>query len=372
MSMTVVYGRCLSSHTRGDAPRSLRDRLTLIAWLIFALALSLSLGCQSSGIERICEPVTQTGCSLDQHCSVDRSGSPICIDFPSDPLKVNAPCDTSEKCPVGTGCVSLYGHARCATFCDVNDGQEGDLLCSASLGMGSECIYSLSQRDEIGVCITPCNPQADQQSEICFAGQSCQLILGDSYTTCGSLGSLERGMSCDISEACGPHLSCVFDRYTSRCEELFIGVQTCSIGEVNRVIRWARDPLSGSAYTTCQNRIDLVTRHLNGIFYQLDLTLNTGVQLRDRCLVNGPRGSSVYDNKALMEDERLRRDLVLEISALLTESSHNVPGVWLLSNTQGESSSESCQRIDLTSGALEPTPCDLNLPSLCSYPPPAL
>ena len=348
------------------------------------LMFILLISCETNRLERVCELVSQTGCDLDERCTLDRDGSPICLPFSTEPLSVNAPCERSEQCPVGTGCVSQYGHTQCVLFCDAANIGEGDSLCQQTLGDQSKCALSLSQRDEVGVCTAPCDPrpQSQRSSEMrplgdgtaqdCFEGESCHLAIGAEFATCAPPGRLMEGSRCDVSAICLAGLSCIPDRFGARCSVLYVGTQDCPEGQVNRIVRWSRDPMTGAAYTVCRRLVDLKTRPLNGVYYQLDMTLSTGEELEQRCLSFGSATSAVSQGIDLVEDELLRRDLVDELSTTLMEAQLNVSGAWVLSEAEPRTSSGSCQRIDLTSGSLEPTPCDLTLPSLCAFVPSSL
>ena len=347
---------------------------------LFALLVS----CETNHLERVCELVSQTGCDLDERCTLDRDGSPVCLPFSTEPLSVNAPCERSEQCPVGTGCVSQSGHAQCMLFCEVADTGEGNRLCQQSLGDQSECALSLSPRDEVGVCTAPCDPRPQSQRSIemrplgdgtaqdCSEGESCHLAIGAEFATCAPPGQLMEGSRCDVSASCHAGLSCILDRFGARCSALYVGAQDCPEGQVNRIVRWSRDPMTGAAYTVCRRLVDLKTRPLNGVYYQLDMTLSSGEELQQRCLSYGSAASTVSQGREMVEDELLRRDLVDELSKTLMDAQLNVSGAWVLSETEPRSASGSCQRLDLTSGSLEPTPCDLTLPSLCAFTPSTL
>ena len=170
--------------------------------------------------------------------------------------------------------------------------------------------------------------------------------------------------SCSLDQRCTYGLTCVPNGSTARCQELSLANQTCAIGQVARLLPWAQDPLTGKAYQSCWTDVALQSISTLGHSYRLDLNLHPANQSTEGC------GSlSHYDLThplELLEEQQIsiKQDLLQEVRILLTEARISTPGFWL---DLGESNSATCQRFDLTSEALEPTPCELNLPTLCVY-----
>jgi hypothetical protein len=335
--------------------------------LIFYLSILGKMGCQSASTERVCEPGRQIGCAQGKRCTVDRGGVPICLEEFESTLEIGAVCHSSEECEAGAGCVLQFGQSRCVYFCSVEEQQRiGDDRCTQRLGVGSECLLSIGDREEIGVCAQPCPIDIDNElDQVCIGDDRCAVPIGGTFAMCIMSGNTAEGDYCSHQDDCENNLSCVSDGTVSICKTLILSDKRCVSGEVQRFLPWARDPLTGAAYVSCWSDIALQSTQLNGIHYRLDLALASGHLLSDRCQrlvgdIQEQTHAHLEDRTSLVID-----DLLQEISTFLAESERNVSGVWMKGG-QGEDSAQ-CYRFDLISKSIEPTPCDLELPSLCAY-----
>lgn len=328
------------------------------------ITISIFVSCQNSSTQRVCEPSTQTGCSTKQHCSVNEQGTPLCLDIPIQPKFSGQQCESSQECEVASGCILDLGQTRCVSFCSTEDQTLGHEQCQSRFGPASQCTRSVLDREEIGVCTQPCILGEHLDEPECFSGDHCAVPLGFSYARCMESGVGELNQSCSVDQNCAYGLTCVPDGSIARCQELTLATQTCAVGQVARLLSWAQDPLTGRAYQSCWADVALQSISILGHYYRLDLNLHPANQSTENC-----RSLSHYSRThpvELLEEQQsiLRNDLLQEIKVLLAEAQINISGFWLDLN---ESNRTSCQRFDLTSEALEPTPCDLNLPTLCVY-----
>ena len=72
----------------------------------------------------------------------------------------------------------------------------------------------------------------------------------------------------------------------------------------------------------------------------------------------------------LFEDEALRASLSETLGEVLTPTQRSLSGLWVAPSEydptmQVDESINNCQRLDLNTYQLEPTPCELELPTLC-------
>ena len=352
---------------------------------LFTLNLALQ-ACDSSIFdektvtERVCEPGLQSGCPQGKHCSVDALGVPICLTIPNDPLQVHRLCTSSQECEPGSGCIQFLGEARCAKLCSLEIPQEeANQRCQTEVGVGSECILSLLNREEIGVCSVPCHlgsntdtaPSANldmsRENEInnqCSMDESCSINLGLPYATCRTVGAQTQDGLCGINMNCQRGLSCVADGGLARCKTVHLSSQQCDPSEIEKMIQYARDPISGHAYYTCWSDIALKAVNLLGVHYRLILNRNRGQEVKEICTqLTEIAADQLFYLSDLDFESPHHLDLFDELKLLLEQTNHQVSGIWL------PVIDEHCLRLDLTSGTLEPTPCDLELPVLCAYQP---
>lgn len=358
--------------------------LSSLRVLLCFLVLIQCISCQSMSIERVCEPGLQTGCASDQMCTVDKEGRPLCLPISIDPIPLGAPCQRSDDCQEGAGCLMYLGRPQCRAFCSIESNQTaGNLTCIERLGVGSECSLALFEREEIGVCTAPCDLRPyevniDLDSErMCPEGLSCSLPLGEPQASCVIPGEQRRGERCSLEEKCDDGLSCILEGGFARCERVSVGVQDCGNGEVNRALRWARDPFTGDSYTACLSYLRLDAGPLEGFDYYLDLTLNSGEELLNRCIQMSGGRERIAEGSMLTAVPQELDDILVELSLMFSEAQLSESGVWVvpdgaLGSLDGRGEPIQCERLDLTSRTIEPTPCDLPLPSLCALEPQSL
>ena len=185
---------------------------------------------------------------------------------------------------------------------------------------------------------------------------------------------------------CGPQLSCVQDGSITRCKNLWTSDPEdlevrCSSDEVALSARQARDPVSDEAYYSCWSDVALLDHsqasiplvqddHVQTYLYRIDLKQVTLRGAIERCAqFNDPLSSSELAMN-LNDDEQLREDLINELNARLTPAQLALSGVWVApsdyeSDRQADDPLSGCQRLDLNTHQLEPTTCELELPTLC-------
>jgi hypothetical protein len=185
---------------------------------------------------------------------------------------------------------------------------------------------------------------------------------------------------------CGPHLSCVQDGSIARCKSLWTSdpeelEDKCSADEVALSARQTRDPISDEAYYSCWSDVALLDHSQASIqlaqddrgqmyLYRIDLKKVTLREAIERCAQFNDPISSSHLAMNLNDDEQLREDLINELNARLTPAQLALSGVWVAPSdyeidTQVDDSLSGCQRLDLNTHQLEPTTCELELPTLC-------
>lgn len=329
------------------------------------ISLCVLSACQNKSSQRICEPSTQDGCLPSQHCSVDEQGTPLCLDRPNQYKLSGDYCSSSRECEPETGCINHQGYTRCMSFCSSENIELGHTQCQDRFGLASQCELTLLSRSEIGLCSQPCSlNDLSEMGTKCFTEDHCAVPLGEKYAQCIMSGQIEAKQHCNLDQNCVEPLSCVRNGSTARCQVLSSSSQDCDIGEVTRLLSGARDPFNGKAYSSCWRDVTLQSISLNGQHYRLSFELIPEPQSLELC--SSLSNSVLAESLSFFDDQNvhLKTDLLSEIKSLLVEAQLNVSGFWIpLSN----SDFASCQRLDLTSEGLEPTPCDLALPTLCAY-----
>ena len=348
----------MNRHTQYDYQRQLV--------LVFqAILIYLVSACQSNANQRVCEPSTQEGCLSNQHCSINEKGTPLCIERPTSPKLSGERCVSSQECEAESGCVNYQGQGRCMSFCSSEDQELGREQCQNRFGQTSQCELSILNRDEIGLCSRPCPLPTDLSSNAaCFSGDHCAVPLGADYARCTMSGQIQAKQNCDLDQSCAKPLSCVPNGDVARCQMLSSANQNCEVGEIARLLQGARDSFTGKAYQSCWSDIALQNISLSGQYYRLDLNLNPKSQSIELC--QSLSDAELAEELSFLNEQEalLKTDLLVEIKSILAEAQLNVSGFWL---PLPEQNTSSCQRLDLTSESLEPTPCDLVLPILCAY-----
>lgn len=186
-----------------------------------------------------CNPVTQTGCSSNEKCTINRTGGVIdygCV-VDDEELEPLSPCDPSvsdgvDSCVAGTACIpSSTGGGLCMPLClSSSDCQTGRCLPDPEEGIrycATECspfetscesplqcrreggIFACKfpREDDDGTAGDPCLVEGDQG---CGPGLACiagSLLLGcESPSCCTNLCDLDGSASCTAPATCSPLL----------------------------------------------------------------------------------------------------------------------------------------------------------------------
>ena len=139
-------------------------------------------------------------------------------------------------------------------------------------------------------------------------------------------------------------------------------------------VRQTRDPISDESNYACWSNVGLQsTRQENDTvsdLYRVNLLPMTFHESEAFCLdLTTPLSSAVLATQ-LEEDEVLRERLTIEINDLLQRTQQSLSGVWVAPfedqrDSSNQTTQRSCQRLDLNTHQLEPTSCELELPTLC-------
>lgn len=337
----------------------------------FILCLFMMLlSCQEQSSERVCEPSTQEGCPEGFHCTLNALGNADCYPIPEEPILIGERCRQSEECEQGASCIMNHTEARCHLFCSTENQKLGRQQCQQRLGDISECKLMVNKREDLGLCTMPCDLEA---SESCDLMSHCAVPLGESYARCIISGESILNQGCEHTSQCQAGLSCVQDRSVSRCQTLVSRPYQCPPGEVIRYLPWARDPSTGGAYRSCWPDVALQTNQVNGQHYRLRFGLIQQDEAQAQCASLHVNAPVALKDPILIEalEPSSQEQLINEIKGLLNEAQVGLSSVWFAYVNQIEqvqmSPNESCQRYDLISKKLEPTPCELELPILCIY-----
>ena len=375
-------------------------KITVYPLIIFMVS---AVGCDRISTQRECEPGQLQGCNADQHCTLDDQLIPFCAPLSPDPLPLNAPCIQSQECGLNAGCVSVDGRARCMAFCSTERSLiDSQRECVERAGQGAACLYEVPDRPEIGLCTTPCRLDGATETSMnseCFEALSCALTYDLPFATCVTPGSAQLGEQCGVHNHCAAQLSCVLNGTISRCQQVWTSTpdavaMRCDDDQVALAVREARDPISGQAYYACWSDIALYPDahsadqgsvedaaqdgmiRPQASLYRVDLqqsTLRDGIE---RCTRLSDPLSAAQLAELVGDESSLIAQLIADLRAQLTPEQLSPAGIWVAPlnydlEAQTGDSLNGCQRLDLNTQRLEPTPCELRLPTLCelSYAP---
>jgi hypothetical protein len=240
--------------------------------LAYVLSLSAPLSaCEVGSVARECEPVTQEGCAATERCTLGEGSKPTCAPLNPDGLGEGARCLTSEECAEGLGCVERLGVSRCARFCE-----RGEALTPAPASCTQDhplalCALSLTDRDDIGLCLTPCDPLGADERRACGAGLTCDFSPELPFMECRGEGAEGEWSACGVGVQCAAPLACATEGGEARCAALIAPNTPCPPHTLRRTQPRVTSP-EGPPYAACWPSVSVPQSAALGVTYRLSLT----------------------------------------------------------------------------------------------------
>ncbi len=285
--------------------------LALYHLALYHLALCL-LGCESGSVARECEPVTQTGCAPELRCTLGEGSRPTCAARAPEGLVEGAPCSSSEECADELGCVSRLGAARCARFCERAAALTPAPASCAEVHPLALCALSLTDRDDIGLCLTPCDPLGVDAERRCGAGLTCDFSPDLPFMECRPEGSEGEWAPCGVGARCAAPLACAREGGEARCAPLVAPEDRCPPGTLRRAQPRATSP-EGAAYVSCWPYVSAPQSALLHVAYRLSLTPVGRGEVEEACARWGAAASPLPTGGLLESLSRSLSALALEV-----------------------------------------------------------
>jgi hypothetical protein len=291
-----------SRHGKGILAPMIRQvfpfiRMPMLGLLLLGL---LALGCGGGSTAQRCSPQTDRGCEVDETCTVDATGTPICVARGAGLAGEGSGCvpwcvdDDEEQgddcmpqpqgtgsaselqsCADGLGCVSLYGVSRCLRFCDPSltlsidacHDPERYVVEPSPDHQVSACQGVLAGRTDIGVCTLPCRLYSGEDE--CPTGSSCGLPVGAPHAVCRPYGDRTEGVGCGVSCACEAGLICSSYLNGAVCRVPTSSNGSCPASSTPALISGVVDPLGGvedhAPYRICTPCLETGRQDASGV-----------------------------------------------------------------------------------------------------------
>ena len=293
--------------------RASRLTCALAPLLLAPLQLApLLLACESGSVARECEPVSQTGCAPGQRCTLGEGSRPLCAPRAPEGLGEGAPCATSEECADELGCVSRLGAARCARFCErAATLTPAPTACAAAHPLAL-CALSLTDRDDIGLCLTPCDPLGVDASRGCGVGLTCDFSPDLPFTECRPEGAQGEWAPCGVGARCAAPLACALEGGEARCTALVAPEEGCPPATLRRAQPRASSP-EGSPYVSCWPYVSAPQSALLHVAYRLSLAPVARAGTEEACARWGASAAPMPEGGLLEGLSRSLSALALEV-----------------------------------------------------------
>ena len=202
--------------------------------LVMVVALWLQ-SCASTDVDQACRPEIQTGCPIDEFCTIKTDGASMCVPNAVGRLSEGDLCEGVESrgeaesraagiCAPGLGCFLDGTFNRCLRFC-VSSATDQRAACQNKVaeefahpfGERSECSLRVYERNEIGACRLGCTFGERGEAAGCVPDSTCGLTPDLYEARCLPEGDGAEGNDCNLSCPCAGGLVCVPEVSSSRC-----------------------------------------------------------------------------------------------------------------------------------------------------------
>lgn len=340
----------------------------------FLMILMPLIGCREGSLARECEPSDQVGCLDGQRCTLNDTGSPVCL--PSNPLgyKEGAHCEKSEECRDGLGCLTLFGVPQCARFCALDQKTTDANAQCATNHPYAQCLMALPSRTDIGVCLNPCDPFA-RGSELLLCDQDqghvCGVYFDVPFLTCQLEGAQSLWTPCSAVNLCREGLLCLQEGNEQRCVPPLAPGDSCPLGLLERPALGLYDPLTGGKISACWSSVSLPQSINPEVDYRLMLSATESKQEQDELC--GSWGGKVAE----LSQQELIESLQITLAQTLLEYAQvqnhmDLLGVWIQQDELSDSSTCHALRFNQSLDETEQVqffassePCTQKFPTLC-------